>query len=218
LAGAALAVVVTGLGIASPAGAVPASQLASQPVAVFAVSVDGQHNVYVSWTPPASNGGSPILYFVASTLNGHRRCVVPNPGPNSCIIGRVNGNAHYKIYVRAVTGVGRGRPTVVPNLVIHPGPATPPAGGGAAGGGTPSPLAAPATTTAAVSPAAAVATTAGGTPATGSATIDPPAQLPFTGVDVRILLLFGAGLLLGGWVLRSSSREWRRIGRWIFGI
>ena len=196
-----------GLVLGVPAGASTRPSTPGPPLIVFSVSADGAHDVYVSWTAPASDGGFPILYFVASTYNGRHRCVVPNPGPNSCVLHGLNGNAHHKIYVRAISAAGHGHPAVGDTFVVHPDTAP-----------TSAPVAA---SPAIVTPAASVPP--GSSPASIT-TADQPvaatatsAQLPFTGANVSTLLTLGCGFVLGGMLLCSSRREWQRIFRWFLG-
>jgi hypothetical protein len=99
---------VAGLGLVSvPAGASPRTTKPGSPVNVFAYSAS-THTITVSWQYPTSDGGSPILYYVASaTANGKNVCTTPSTF-NTCSIGSLPGSRFYKVRVRAVNGRGRG--------------------------------------------------------------------------------------------------------------
>jgi hypothetical protein len=84
------------------------------PTVVQATSVDGVPGISVSWGAPVSDGGSPILYYVASSYNGKYYCTSPNPGPDTCRInGFRDGDVPHSIRVRAVNAAGSGQTTSV---------------------------------------------------------------------------------------------------------
>jgi hypothetical protein len=67
-------------------------------------------SIPVTWSAPASDGGSPILYYVATTRNGTRGCVA-YPGDLTCVIHSVPySGKDYTIRVKAVNARGTGPP------------------------------------------------------------------------------------------------------------
>ena len=74
------------------------------------VATPGIGSISVSWTAPASNGGSPILYYVVSaTYNGTKTCTAPGPtatGPTACTVMGLRGGHDYTVRVRAVNAIG----------------------------------------------------------------------------------------------------------------
>jgi uncharacterized protein YjbI with pentapeptide repeats len=72
----------------------------------------------VSWSPPATDGGSPITGYVASATNprwGTDSCTTT--GATSCTIGEVFNGAPYLVHVWAVNSVGQGAPAKAYNVV-----------------------------------------------------------------------------------------------------
>ena len=173
------------------------------PTAVHATSVAGVRGVTVSWSAPVSDGGAPILYYVASSYSGKHRCVGVGSGPLTCRIGGLEvGATRPTIRIRAVSAAGRGavavaRPSITGTGGIAAGaPTTAPSATGPAGAGqTPS------------APAASGGATGSPTPTTGSSD-GAPSQLPFTGADVEWLFVMGTlALVLGAALRLGPSRR-----------
>jgi hypothetical protein len=179
------------------------------PTAVHATSVAGVLGATVSWGAPVSDGGSPILYYVASNYTGTHFCVSANPGPDTCHISGLRvGRTKPTIRVRAVSANGRGAVSVTLPVVTHQNPGTsgngsPPTTSGTnqVGGSQtvpdPDPAPVPVTGTAGAS-----------TPGAASSAADP--ALPLTGIDVKALFVLGVGLVLGGLLMLGSLGRRRR--------
>jgi hypothetical protein len=171
------------------------------PTAVHATSIAGVRGATVSWRAPVSNGGSPILYYRASTYTGAYLCVSSNPGPDTCHINGLKvGIVRPLIRVRAVSARGGGAVVVTLPVVTHEtlgnGTATPstPSGTSPAGVSHTSPTPTP-------TPASFLVGTSSTTRAASSAGV--PAVLPFTGADVEALFILGVTLVLGGLLILS---------------
>ena len=188
-------------------GTVPAGAAAlgpGPPTSVRAVSTAGVPGVTVSWDAPASDGGSAIQYYVATTYSGGNYCVANHPGAGSCVIAGLNiQSGRPLIRVRAVSANGRG--TVVVKRVTQVAPA---AGTPATTPAATSPTGvSPTTSVASASPAGttSVSQTAGTTAHAAT-----PGQLPFTGADVEALLIVGVILTVAGLVLVRPIGRRRR--------
>ncbi len=169
------------------------------PTGVLATFRAGVPGATISWTPPVSDGGSPILYYTASTYSGSNSCVSFQPGPKTCHVAGVRiGKVKPSIRVRAVSATGRGAVTVVLPVVVQTAtgnaPPTAPSGTGLAGIGL------------TTSSPPAVGT--GGVP-TATSSASAPSELPFTGTDIEALLVVGVSLLSAGLLILSPVR-WRR--------
>jgi Fibronectin type III domain len=74
------------------------------------VATPGVGSISVSWTAPASDGGSPILYYVVSaTYGGKKFCTTPGPtatGPTACTVMGLRGGRNYTLRVRAFNAIG----------------------------------------------------------------------------------------------------------------
>jgi hypothetical protein len=187
-------------------GSVPAGSAApvpGPPTSVRAISVAGSPGVTVSWNAPASDGGSAIEYYVATTYSGKHHCVSTHPGAGSCFIAGLNvESGRPAIRVRAVSAHGRGTVVVTP---VTQG--APDAGTAATTPTATSPTGVSATIP--TTPAAASASQGTGT----SANAATPNKLPFTGADVEALLILGVILTVAGLALVSSIGRRRRT-RW----
>src|SRR5580692_8245262 len=110
------------------------------PTAVQATYVAGVRGVSVSWSAPVSDGGSPILYYVASNYGGKYFCISLNPGPGACHIDGLRiGKVVPQIRIRAINAIGPGHVAVILPVVTHdstggvsasPPPGTSPASAG----------------------------------------------------------------------------------------
>ena len=196
--------------VGASTGSVGASTLAtrpSPPTSAQATSVAGAPGVSVSWKAPVSDGGSPILYFVASTYGGKHWCTSPNPGADACTIAGIrNGSIQHAIRVRAVTTSGPGQAAAIFSVVTTAHPPT---------GGPPPSVAAgtsPAASSQLTSSSGSDTTgTAGASDASATSGTGLPAQLPFTGVNVATLFLLGLSLVLIGLNLVRPARRRRQV-------
>ena len=107
--------------------------LPGPPLNVTAVAIITSGGVRVSWDPPVSNGGSPLVEYVVSTSPGATTVVVPAPTADAVLTALTNG-VTYTFTVRAknVHGGGAlsdpsnpatpiGRPDSPTNVVATPG-------------------------------------------------------------------------------------------------
>lgn len=179
------------------------------PTAVHATSIAGVLGTTVSWGAPVSDGGSPILYYVASTYNGNYSCISLNPGPGTCHIdGLKVGIVRPSIRVRAVSTSGRGAVAVTLPVVTHET-----LDNGNASTSTPSGTALAGASQSASTPARTPTSASGvaGASSTSAAFIAGiPAELPFTGADVEAQFILGVSLVLGGLLILSPLGRRRR--------
>jgi hypothetical protein len=178
------------------------------PTAVHATAVAGVPGATVSWGAPVSDGGSPILYYVASNYTGTHFCLSANPGPDTCHISGLRvGITRPTVRVRAVSAKGRGAVAVTLPVVTHPIPGTsgtvsPPTTSGTSQVGGTQTVPVPASSSA---PGAAGASSSSAASSSGD-----PAQLPLTGIDVKALFVLGVGLVLGGLLMLGPLGRRRR--------
>ena len=100
--------------VATPVSTVPS---APRNVTASPSTVDGTINI--SWSEPASDGGSAILSYEASVSPGGQSCNVIAPVVNCSISGLENWNG-YSVVVAARNGVGRG-PSASAPAIVRPG-------------------------------------------------------------------------------------------------
>ncbi|MEZ5142338.1 MAG: fibronectin type III domain-containing protein [Acidimicrobiales bacterium] len=113
-----------GTGPASaPSPAVTPRTVPGAPTAVTALP--GAGAVAVQWSPPASDGGSPITGYTVTASPGGATCA-PVPPFTSCVVtGLTNGQA-YAFTVRAANAAGTGSPSSASSSVTPTIPTTGP--------------------------------------------------------------------------------------------
>ncbi len=211
--------------VATSGEASAAAMVPGPPTAVQATYVAGAPGVTVSWGPPVSNGGSPILYYTASNYNGHYFCISFTSGRGTCHIDGIEVIASWprpQIRVKAVSAAGRGPVVLVFPVVAQKDPVNAnasisnPSGTGATSAShfasAPSSTTVPSTTlspttlpsTTSASGTIGVATTA------TSASAGVYTELPYSGADVQALFIVGVSLVLGGMTILSPLGRRRR--------
>jgi hypothetical protein len=174
------------------------------PTAVHATSVAGVLGATVSWGAPVSDGGSPILYYVAFNYTGTHSCTSASPGPDTCHISGLRvGRTRPAIRVRAVNAKGRGAVAVTVPVVTHQNP-------GSSGGGSPPATSGTSQVGGSQTVPVPVPVTAGASSASTASSAGDPAQLPLTGIDVKALFVLGVGLVLGGLLMLGPLGRRRR--------
>jgi hypothetical protein len=208
-----LTLLVTTLGSLSPAaGASAAVTRPGPPTAAEATYIAGVRGVSVSWRAPASDGGSSILYYVASNYGGRYFCISLSPGPDACHIDGLRiGKVVREIRVRAINASGPGHVAVILPVVAQDSTggvsAPPPSGTSPASANPPPPASASAS-------ASASDVAVGSTATSGTQSTDVPAGLPFTGAYLQDLFILGVSLVVGGLViLRPVGRRRRELSR-----
>jgi len=191
------------------------------PTAARATYIAGVRGVSVSWRAPALDGGSPILYYVASNYSGKYRCVSLNPGPDGCHIDGLRiGNVVHHVRVRAINSRGIGQVVVILPVATSGSSggasATPPSGVSPA-----SMTQLPSTPTSAID-AATSDMLAASSATSGTQGTDVPAALPFTGANLEVLLMLGVSLVFGGLLILRRAGQRRRVlsqtSNWLLGL
>jgi titin len=108
-----------GTGAASaPSNSVTPATVPGAPTSV--VAVRGNQQATVSWTAPASDGGSPIISYTATSFPGSFTCTTAT---TSCTVTGLTNGTSYTFTVRATNDVGQGAASAASNSVT---PATVP--------------------------------------------------------------------------------------------
>jgi hypothetical protein len=204
--------------VSPSAGASAAVTRPGPPTAAQATYIAGVLGVSVSWSAPVSNGGSPILYYVASNYSGKYRCFSLNPGPDACHIDGLRiGKVVRHIHVRAITARGPGHVVILPVVTQDTNGGTSPS----PPSGT-SPASQPPSTSTSGIVAATSDVVAASTATSGTESTDVPAGLPFTGANLEALFILGVSLVLGGLLIlvprRQRRRELSRAPNWLLGL
>jgi len=116
-------VTVTSPGGTSPTSSVDQFTYVSPPGAPTGVLATAGHgSATVSWTAPASTGGSPITTYTVTSSPGLRQCSTTT---TSCSVSGLTNGATYTFTVVAANSLGTGPPSV-PSNAVTPSASTPP--------------------------------------------------------------------------------------------
>jgi hypothetical protein len=179
------------------------------PTAVQATYIAGVRGVSVSWSAPVSDGGSPILYYMASNYGGKYFCISLNPGPGACHIDGLRiGKVVRQIRVRAINANGPGHVAVILPVVTQD------SNGGSSAPPAPGTSAANAASAGQPPSASASDTVVGSTATSGTESADVPGGLPFTGAYLEELFILGVSLVLAGLVILRPVGRRRRVSSW----
>src|SRR5271165_2131270 len=92
--------------IPSSAGAATRLKKPGAPTALSVTAVNTA--IAASWSPPVSNGGSAVIYYVAIVGKGKNQHPCVSTGPTSCIATGLSNGRSYRVQVRAVNVRGHG--------------------------------------------------------------------------------------------------------------
>ncbi len=101
----------------APSGAVTPRTIPGPPTAVSATP--GDASALVSWTAPASSGGSPITAYTVTSSPGAKTCAT---GARSCTVGGLTNGTPYTYRVTATNAAGKGPRSAPSGSVIPIGP------------------------------------------------------------------------------------------------
>src|SRR5271166_5559634 len=104
--------------IPSSAGAATRLKKPGAPTALSVTAVNTA--IAASWSPPVSNGGSAVIYYVAIVGKGKNQHPCVSTGPTSCIATGLSNGRSYRVQVRAVNVRGHGPAATsfgVPNIL-----------------------------------------------------------------------------------------------------
>jgi len=103
----------------TPVSVIPAG-LPDRPTSVMATPGNG--SATASWSPPTSDGGSPILSYQVLVSHGISGCTT---SATSCVLTGMTNGTRYSVWVRATNAMGTGSPSAS-TWVTPVGPSTPP--------------------------------------------------------------------------------------------
>jgi hypothetical protein len=89
-------------------------------------TTDGSGRVTVSWSPPATDGGSPITGYTVSATPGGQTC--STTGALTCTFTGLTNGTSYRFNVVAINSAGPGNPSALSLAVAPVGPASAPTG------------------------------------------------------------------------------------------
>lgn len=108
----------------------PVAPISSPSAVLNPTAVAGDGQATISWTPPSSNGGSPIVSYTVLATPGSASCtyVVVNPETDTCTVAGLTNGTQYVFDVVAVNVAGNGpaglsnpvTPTAPPSNVLNP--------------------------------------------------------------------------------------------------
>jgi hypothetical protein len=87
-------------------GPVSSATVPGAPTAVTATG--GNAQATVGWNAPASDGGSPILSYTATSSPGGRTCSTADGLARSCVVGGLTNGTSYTFTVHATNAIGSG--------------------------------------------------------------------------------------------------------------
>ncbi len=99
----------------APSNAVVPLTIPGAPTSVVAVA--GDTSASVSWTAPASNGGSAITSYTVTSTPGNKTCTWIT-GPLTCTVSTLTNGTSYTFTVFAHNAAGDGPPSTASNAVV----------------------------------------------------------------------------------------------------